>query len=77
MKPVDINKMLPSVVALAALGRAAIKAGRIIAESFCKAGRAAYIESGAVYGDTQEGFLRWLGELSEAVERDRETQKSL
>ncbi|HEX9960968.1 MAG TPA: hypothetical protein VGB00_08550 [Pyrinomonadaceae bacterium] len=69
--------MLPAVVALAALGQAVINAGRIVAESFCKASRAAYIESGAVYGETDEGFLRWLGELSEAVERNREKQKAL
>lgn len=26
-----------------------------------------YVDSGAIYGESHEGFMRWLGEISEAA----------
>lgn len=74
MKPEDLNRFFD---ALAALGQAAINTGQTVAGSLYTAARAAYVESGSVlvYGDTDEDFLRWLGEVSEAAKRDREKQK--
>lgn len=46
-----------------------------LAEKFYAATMQAYREAGAIYGDTPEGMMRWLGELNEVARHEREIER--
>lgn len=68
LRTLDAN-LQPAIQAMQALSDACLRAGKAIHDSFY----GAYLKAGAPYGETHEGFIKWLDSLAENPRRSPKT----
>ena len=68
--PESVARIEHTTAALLKFGAAIAKAAQQAAIAFSTAFREVYRSQGAPYGDTEEGFLRWLHEVGEKVHKE-------